>query len=731
MRFSIRFLLILLPVLTVTTAGVLPFSESIAFAQTAELDDRKAEADRLNQQGVQQYQMSQFREALQSFQQALELYQRISDRRGESATLNNIGSIYDSLGQYEEALDYYQQSLVIRKDTGDRRGEGTTLNSIGSIYNNLGQYEEALDYYQQSLTIAKDISDRAGEGGTLNNIGYLLEAQNQTGLAIVFLKQSVNVFEQIREDLRSLSAEQQQSYTETVNNTYRKLADLLLRQNRILEAQRVLDLLKVQELDDYLRDVRGNEDTRSGVDVLRPEQEILNRYDELQKTAIQLGQELAQLQQRSRSGQTLTPTQEQRKAQLVLLQEDLNQQFREFIDRPEIQQLVTQLNTTAPQQSLNLRSFAKLQDTLQRLNAAIFYPLILDDRLELVISVPGSPPLRRTVQGVGRAQINRAILEFRQALQDPTQDAIAPATQLYQWLIAPLEEDLKNASVNTIIYAPDGQLRYIPLAALHDGEQWLVERYRLNNITAESLTDWDERPQTQPRVLAAAFADDRMGYSIQLGQRNITLRGLPFAGREISNVATLVPNTRSLLNQDFSLETIKPVMNDYSILHFATHAAFDPGNPNNSFILFGNGDRPTLNEIGNWNLSNVDLVVLSACETGVGGLGDGREVLGLGYEFQQAGAKATIASLWQVSDGGTQVLMDAFYAALDQGMTKAEALRQAQIALIADDLSTVSGQQRNVTIGVRDTRTGLPAQIRDRLSHPYYWAPFILIGNGL
>ena len=151
----------------------------------------------------------------------------------------------------------------------------------------------------------------------------------------------------------------------------------------------------------------------------------------------------------------------------------------------------------------------------------------------------------------------------------------------------------------------------------------------------------------------------------------------------------------------------------------------------------GNGERITLRDIQKWSLKNVDLVVLSACETGLGGkLGNGEEILGLGYQIQMAGARAAIASLWTVDDGGTQALMDAFYAALeskdvgqDAQPTKAEALRQAQIALITGDYTAV-GQQRGLGVEQR-IKDSLPPKVTSRLSHPFYWASFILIGNGL
>jgi CHAT domain-containing protein len=172
-------------------------------------------------------------------------------------------------------------------------------------------------------------------------------------------------------------------------------------------------------------------------------------------------------------------------------------------------------------------------------------------------------------------------------------------------------------------------------------------------------------------------------------------------------------------------------MNDYSVVHLATHAAFVTGQPEESFILFGDGSRSTLRDVGSWRLPNVDLMVLSACETGLGDkLGDGKEVLGFGYQMQQTGARAAIASLWKVDDGGTQALMNAFYAALENGnTTKAEALRQAQITLITGDY-TALGQQRGLEVQQRISNSVSP-QVNSRLSHPYYWAPFILIGNGL
>ncbi|MEM1281906.1 MAG: CHAT domain-containing protein, partial [Cyanobacteria bacterium P01_H01_bin.152] len=274
--------------------------------------------------------------------------------------------------------------------------------------------------------------------------------------------------------------------------------------------------------------------------------------------------------------------------------------------------------------------------------------------------------------------------------------------------------------------SPDGQLRYIPLAALHDGDRWLIERYQINNITAESLTDLTATNTTEPRILAAAYTDVDLTHTPEVNGKTYRFQGLPGAGLEVETL----PTETKLLNEAFSLEAVRPIMDEYSVLHFATHAAFVPGVPEDSFILFGNGDTASLRDIENWTLNGVDLVVLSACETGVGGLGNGEEVLGLGYQFQASGAKAVIASLWQVSDQGTALLMETFYDALAQGMTKAEALQTAQLALI--NLQSAAANDTDRAIGVVPIAEANIESVRStNYSHPYYWAPFILIGNGL
>ncbi|MBD2158408.1 tetratricopeptide repeat protein [Leptolyngbya sp. FACHB-16] len=704
------------------------YQQALAISQ--EIGDRDREGIILNNIGLVYDNLNNDSQALDYYQQSLAIRTELGNRNGESTTLNNIGAIYRKQKNYPQALDYYQRALAISQEIGDRPGEGSTLNNIGSVYSDMRNYSQALHYYQQALTIHTEIGDRASEGLTFSNIGYLFDAMGKPELAIVFLKQSINRRESIRSDIRELSTELQQSFTDSISHTYRKLADLLLQADRVLEAQRVLDLLRVQELDEYLQTVERGAQTGSGVELLEPETQIRNRQHAITNQAVAIGEELAQLRQ----VETRTPEQMQRITELEAMQADVIAQFEDFIYSDNVQALIDQLSHEARQQDLitELNELVTLQDNLRALeqNTVLLYPLILDDRIEMVLVTPNAPPARYSIN-ISRTELNQAVVEFRQTLESPRSNPKAIAHQLYQWLIQPMASDLEAIGAETILYAPDGVLRYVPLAALHDGEQWLVERFRINHITAASLTNLNLVPAVQPHILAAAFREG--SYAFQVGERQLTFSGLPFAGREVENLASAFPDTTQLLDAAFNPTATLPIMDDHTIVHLATHAEFIQGSPNDSFILFGNGDRITLEEIKQWQgrFRNVDLIVLSACETGVGEtLGNGEEILGFGYLMQQAGARAAIASLWSVNDGGTQVLMDAFYTALNNGYSKAEALQQAQIALITRNTTVLEGQ-RGADVTITDLRTGWPLSQSHDLAHPYYWAPFILIGNGL
>jgi CHAT domain-containing protein/predicted negative regulator of RcsB-dependent stress response len=658
------------------------------------IGDRSTAAITLNNIGLVYHGLGETQKALDYYNQALLIQKAVGNHSGKAMTLNNIGGVYSDLKENERALDYYRQALPIWKAVGDPRGQAITLSNIGLTYYNLGNKQKALDHYNQALPIHKAVGNRSMEATTLNHIGSLLIAQKQPELAIVFYKQSVNVRESIRKDIHQLPKEQQATYTQSIESTYRRLADLLLQQNRIMEALQVLDLLKAQELQDYLRDNKNNPLPEQKLPFLEPETQLL---------------------------QQITP---------AIATQTLHQQ----LNSPSTQTLVQQLQSTAPAQNLTLSTYKDLQTRVQKLgqNIALFYPLILDDRLELVVFLPNRPPLRRTVP-VPRKQLEATIQTFAKEFVNPpyTWDVKAPAQQLYTWLIQPFAADLQQANVQTIVYAPDGQMRYVPLAALYDGQQWLAQRFQINYLTALALTPLAPRPSATPRILAGAYTQGR--YTVQVAGQSYEFSGLSFARAEVQQLATQFPNTTALFDQAFDRPTILAQKERYTILHFATHAKFVPGRPEDSFIVMGDGSQINLREIADWKLPETQLVVLSACQTAIGEkLGNGLEVLGFGYQLQRSGVRASIASLWSVNDAGTQTLMNNFYAILKaSNLSETAALQKAQIALMTNQTAIDLRDKRDV---VHPLTLNQPTRQDLKLigyAHPYYWAPFILIGNGL
>ncbi|MBE7385084.1 MAG: tetratricopeptide repeat protein [Leptolyngbya sp. SIO1E4] len=698
------------------------FERSLAL--TRESGDQLGEATTLANIGSAYLLLRNYSEVLNYYQQSLSLAREMDDQAAEALTLGNIGSLYGLIEEHPTSLEYFEQSLSLFRDLGDRASEVRVLGNIGIAYQSLENYSTALEYFEQSLFIKRELDIRAGEARTLGDIGKLLSAQAQPELAIIFLKASVEVHESIRGDIRELDVGLQQSYTDTVADDYRLLADLLLQQDRIIEAQRVLDLLKVQELDDYLDDVQRNAQTETGVEFWQPEEDVLALYEDVLLTGTEL--------QRLQALDTLTPDEQARLAELEAQQDVVYTSFIDWLDHPQIIAAVDQLRAET-RATVDIGNFTDLQASLRQLpqTSVILYPLVLEDRLELVLVSADAPPVRYPIE-VDALELNRTVVAFGQALKDRRSDPRELAQQLYEWVIAPLENDLAAVGAEHIIFAPDGVLRYVPLTALYDGEQWLAERFSFSQITAASEADFAAHPRDDRSLLAAACAD--CAFTVNVGDDAFDFLDLPATLQEVELLAAQVPGAEVLINDDFTPEQFKRLLGSSTLIHLATHGKFVSGAPDESFVLFGNGQTVNLRQMRReWSQLDADLVVLSACETALGSpqLGDGVEILGLGFQLQRVGAKAVMASLWQVSDNGTQVLMNAFYTAIDNGFSKAEALKRAQQALMADDLSLVGGEG--------SVRAGAPPMSRDGTSvsdaypgysHPYYWAPFILIGNG-
>ncbi|MEM0978694.1 MAG: tetratricopeptide repeat protein [Cyanobacteria bacterium P01_H01_bin.58] len=691
-----------------------------------ELGSRAGIANSLNNIGTIYSSLGNYEEALDYHEQGLTLYRELGHRAEEASSLNNIGLVYSSLGNYDEALDYYEQSLSLGRELGDRAGVVATLINIGAVHNSLGNYDEALDYSKQSLSLARELGKRASEAVALGNIGKLLNSQVQPELAIIFLKASVEVSELIREDNRSLDLELQQSYTDTIADDYRLLAQLLLEQGRIPEAQQVLDLLKLEEL----REFTNTRATWTGSELAytAAEQSVIDAHGSL----IALGSAILTCEDTNCA--ELNSLYDQREALTAQYNDQVNQ-FANTIraNRRDVEDFQDPQRLSDDAKSL-LSAYAAEGQT-----PVLIYPFVLEDKLWLVWAIEGRVIGSAEVP-VTQGELATTVQRFGELLTAPTRldELQAQGQQLYNWIIQPLEAELAANDIDHLIFVNDRVTRYIPMAALYDGDRFLAERYQISTVLTPGTTDTRSR-------LADVESSQVLG--LGLTQAVANFNPLPAVATELDGIvqsgdddAIGIYPGQVLLNEAFTLEALKANLRpDYQVLHLATHAAFVPGRADESFIVMGNGDRLTTADIEDMNarLDNLHLVILSACQTAVGGpAGDGAEITGISSYFlgtDDSRAETVIASLWAVNDTSTSILMQRFYELLATGeLTKAEALRQAQLSLLYDEDAETRLAAARRGAPIPTAREGFDvAVVEPGYRHPYYWAPFILIGNGL
>jgi CHAT domain-containing protein len=345
---------------------------------------------------------------------------------------------------------------------------------------------------------------------------------------------------------------------------------------------------------------------------------------------------------------------------------------------------------------------AKSDVSLLDANTVIIYSVILRDRTEMILRKPDGQLTSYTVS-LTQEQLGQKIEQFRKFLEKrSTNEYLLPTQEVYDALIRPLEADLAAAKVETLIFIQDGLLRQVPMAALHDGQQFLIQKYAIATTPTLTLTN---RTTSARRYEGALI----MGLTVERPPFN----ALTNVRAEVTGVQKILGGTR-LLDQDFTLANLQKQLqsNSYPVVHIATHGKF--GVDSASTFLLAFDSRITLEQIDEVlreaELSRkqlrasqqpVELLTLSACETAVG---DNRAALGIAGVAVRAGVRSAIASLWNINDEATVPLIEEFYTQLEQpNVTKAEALQKAQLKMIANL----------------------------EYSHPAVWSPFILIGNWL
>jgi len=735
---------------------------SLAITEKTGGRDHPFVAASLNNIALIYWRMGEYSKALTRFQRGLEIRERTlgAEHVAIANSLNNIALVYRYMGEFARALPLYERSLAIseKMQGAEHPGVALMLDNLSELYRDMddpakalpaarrslqirekalglthpavaqslwslarllwtaGNHEQALPLLQRALSIAS-----ADAPETLwriqDGLRIVYTQRKQPDLAIFFGKQAVNTIQGLRARLVGLEQESQRGFLTDKTGVYRDLADLLIQQGRLAEAQHVLGMLKEEEFFDFLRRSESD-DTRQRQIAFQPhEQPWHDRLSVLTARMSKAAAERAVLERHARIG--LSDAEKVRLAELnrekETLSEELQRYYRDVTDA---------LASTTGQGENAAEAITQLKATQQTLSSlgagSVLVQYVLSENRLNIILTTATAQIARSI-AVTQKDLNSKIEFFRVALRNPAISAQPMGHELYKLLIAPIEPELNAANARTLMVSLDGALRYIPIAALHDGKRYLVERYDLSLFTEVTKDNLTYRPGKEMSIAG-------LGLTRQIE----AFDPLPEVRAELN--AIVRNGNQGLIkgelhfDEQFNMVSLKQALrNQHPLIHLASHFVFRPGNESTSFLLLGDGDRLTLSRIRQEKLdfSHVDLVTLSACETGMGGgrTAQGEEVEGLGALVQKQGAKGVIATLWPVADESTGLFMQYFYRLREEKkLTKADALRQAQLMLIKGQPPGAEGVQGG------DAAAAKPAS---PYAHPYFWAPFILMGNWL
>lgn len=608
------------------------------------------------------------------------------------------------------SADYAEQARLLRRavELHQRRRQGgcsscaiTHMINLSYAEERLGNEAEATALRRRAVFDALRADELLDTANALLALGSYHAKRRELDTAIFLGKRSLNALQSLRARMSGLQLDLQMTFAEGREGMYRKVAGWMVDAGRLSEAQQALDMLKDAELAGFLRG-QGPAAKQDPLALSGTERGAQGKLDEVTRNVVRLASELAAL--RRRGSGTLAEPEKKRGAEIEGQLEQARLAFDGFIS-----QLSQRFEQASPQRNrevgeMQLERLVAMRRTLAELGEGVvmLHYVVTPERLVIILTTPSVQVAR--VSPIAEEALNRAVFELRSVLQDPARDVLPAAKRFYDIAIAPVARDLEDAGARTLMLSLDGALRYVPFAALHDGERFLAARYATAIFTAAARDKLKDKPRSGWRMMGLGVTQAHAGFSALPSVRSEleAIRGGVYPGEVYLDAAFTAQRLQDSLDKGFAL------------LHIASHFRFSPAGEADSFLLLGDGSRLSLRDVRRRNLDfgAVDLVTLSACDTAMGGGRDdsGREVEGLGAMLQNQGAKGVLASLWPVADESTARLMWTFYSARsgpDGSLTKAEALRRAQLNFIA--------------------RSGVDG----RLAHPFHWAPFILMGNWL
>ncbi len=703
------------------------------------IGDQAGEATTLTNAGLIYHDLGQRQKALEYYNLALPLRRAVGNKSREADTLNSIGGVYRDMGEKQKALEFFSQALPIYRSGGNKDREAIALNNIGLIYSDLGQRQKALDYFVQSMPLRRLSGTRRGEATTLNSLAYDWNLAGNARFAAFYGKLSVNNYQVLRSNVQGLDKNLQKTFLKSIEKPYRSLANALIVQKRYGEAQQILNLFKDQQFFDFRSDkpldllvmtpreasltANFNQKIESVVAIIRESDDLIHNIGERQPTI----DEAAKL--KVLNGKLISANEDYR-----AFLKKAEMEFAAPLDERDKVSEVADLGTM--QAALRETSRSTGQKTVA------VYTLVGDDGFRTLLVTADS--ITSAAYAIKGKDLNTKALEFWKLLRTPKYDPKYAAKELYDIVFEPLIDKLPK-DTKTILWSLDGNLRYVPMATLFDGKQYLIERYQ-NVVFTRANKEQMMREVDNGRIGTGMGSSE--AHKVVLGANSFNASALPSVKTELGRIFR--QDSRGVLKGDVLLDErfTKVAMLDAlktrkPLVHIASHFRFVAGDEANSFLLLGDGTPFTLDEMKNQKdlFGGVELLVLSACQTAAQRPdANGREVDGFAELAQRLGAGAVMASLWEVSDNSTAELMTRFYQDYTKtGENKAAAIRKAQLALLKGEYGTFSTENRQLTQDAAEAEIGIkiiPGKLHlyksnpnQPFAHPFFWSPFILIGN--
>jgi CHAT domain-containing protein/Tfp pilus assembly protein PilF len=689
-----------------------------------ELKDRAGIANTSGNIGSVYYSQGDYKQALEFYQKGLKIFQELGDKDGINRMLGNIGISYSLQGDYKKAMENLQKSLTLSEELKDKGGIVTILIGIGEVYNLQGNYEKAFEFANRAADIAKLVNAQEYLWLAYTEAGVAYQSLDNLNQSRLAFEKAINVIEAIRKQIAG-GEQAQQLFFEKIISPYHGMVNLLISKNKNNEALAYSERAKARVILDVLQSGRLNI-TKAMTPLEQEQERKIN--NELTSFNTQIYRE-KQKEQIDKSRLEILENQQQKaRLELEAFQTNLYAAHPELkAQRVEVQPVtLDEGSSLLPDSRSALLEFVV---TEEKTHLFVITQEIPRGRTARAANRPSTPPqlsLKVYTLDIKQKDLEKKVTRFRELLADKDLAFRKPGHELYDMLLKPAKEQLKGKT--TLVIVPEGILWELPFQVLQTPQnRYLWEDHAL--FYTPSLTALREMARlrekkkndssTLPTLLA--LGNPALGKDIKehIGPTLMDkgLEPLPGAEDQVRKIARLygLKQSKYYIGADAREDRVKAEAGNYRILHFATHGILNNPSPMYSYLILSQteekGDEDGLleaREIMQMDLQ-AEMAVLAACETARGRIGSGEGVIGLTWALFVAGCPTTVVSQWKVEDTATKDLMLEFHRILKLKyqnprlkISKAEALRRAALKM----MRTMSEP------------------------HPFYWAGFVMVGDG-